>query len=273
MVKISLIVLSLLMSVHAAQAQLPPVPEQNEELEQLGDLSEDDPEQEQEIQIATDGNPLIKKTAISNSTAEPKKIPSLNSLYEAKTLMIAVPRREIQKNNKWQKMNVAFDNSMGVSAFSNKKGGKWQCTELVHRFLKTVYGVPTKIGNGMGHANVLIQNLAEKFGESTFKFKNLDVQMVLRKDGISVEPPAAGSVINFAIGKFGHTAVVRYVEVVDTNTVKAYLFEQHGFPSVKVGDNKPIRVITFNRSDEGRWTGERLLGAGQSLYWINFKVL
>lgn len=271
MTKYILIILSLLMATHAAYAQLPPV--ETEELEQIGDVASDDPEQEQEIQIATEGNPLVKKTALTSSTAETKKIPTLNSLYQQNTLMIQVPRTEIQRNNKWGKMNVAFDSSMGVSAFSNKKGGKWQCTELVHRFLNKVYGVPTKIGNGMGHANILVQNLAGKFGASTFKFKNLDVQMVLRKDGISAEPPAAGSVINFAIGKFGHTAVVRYVEVVDENTVKAYLFEQHGFPSVKAGDNKPIRVITFNRSNEGQWSGERLLGAGQSIYWINFKVL
>ncbi len=43
-----------------------------------------------------------------------------------------------------------FDTYMGVVAYGNREKGKYQCTELVHRFFKNVYNVPTQIGLGLG---------------------------------------------------------------------------------------------------------------------------
>lgn len=38
-----------------------------------------------------------------------------------------------------------FDHYMGVIAYGNKKGGKYQCTELVHRFLKMYITSPLEL--------------------------------------------------------------------------------------------------------------------------------
>ncbi len=74
--------------------------------------------------------------------------------------------QQIPKNNTWKKYGQSFDEFYGVQAFSNHedgKGGTYQCTELVHRFMREVYGVPTRIGMGLGHAKDLAKNLSVKF--------------------------------------------------------------------------------------------------------------
>lgn len=262
------VTLGFLFMVHGVvHAQVQPVMLSSSSQEET--VFADDPEQEQEIDMA-ESNAFIKKTVSSSAV---NLAPALASLYDEDTLMINVPPSEIQKVNIWGKMSVPFDKFMGVIAYSNVKGGKWQCTEVAHRFLNNIYGVPTKVGNGLGHANKVVQNIYNTFGAKTYKFQNLKVKMALHKNTLSSEPPAAGSIMNFDVGKFGHVAVVRYTQVIDANTVEIYLFEQHGFPKNKVGEKKSIRSVTFNRSSDGTWVGERVLGIGQPMYWINFKVL
>lgn len=230
----------------------------------------EDPEQEAELEeaarVEANGSVQTKREAKPGSSP-------LDSFYNKNTLLIPTPRSEIQKNNTWKSHGVAYDKFMGVTAYANKRNGKFQCTEVTHRFLNDVFGVPTKVGNGMGHANVLTQNFAKTFGNDTFKYKDQNIKMTLRQNGNSAEPPAVGSPINFQSGKFGHIAIVRFVEVIDNNTVRVHLFEQHGFPKHKIGAKKEIRSIDFTKSANGKWSGERVLGIGQVLYWINFTTL
>jgi hypothetical protein len=152
----------------------------------------------------------------------------LSHFYPKGTLLIPVSGDEIMKVPVWQSPGVAYDQFMGVKAISNRYRGQYQCTELAHRFIHDLLGVPTRVGNGLGNANVLVQNLYSRFGTRTYSYKDKQVRLnfIHSKD----EPPAPGSLINFEIGKFGHIAVVRYVEVLNENQLRVYLIEQHGFP-------------------------------------------
>lgn len=200
----------------------------------------------------------------------------IKGFYEPRTL---VPNISYAGNanriNYWKKHGEVFDSFYGVNAYSNKRGGngKYQCTEVVHRFLERIYGIPTKIGTGMGNANVLLQREKKKFGANTYLYKGLKVKMKLKANGTSKEPPAPASAINFKIGAAGHTAIVRYVEYVDSKTVRVYLLEQHGYPDLKPGELSPITSIKFTKSSQGFWKGETVQGTGVPYYWMNFEIL
>lgn len=202
---------------------------------------------------------------------------STEKLYDAQTLIPNINYSEaLDRKNVWRHHGLEFDNFLGVRAFSNKAGGNgmYQCTELVHRFLKNIYGIPTKIGNGMGNANKLIQNEFSVFGKNTYMYRDeKPVKMKLLKAGLAKEPPAPSSAINFDIGKAGHVAIVRYVEYVNDNTVYIYLFEQHGYPVLLAGQSSPIHKVKLIKSKEGFWYGEKTPGIGKPLYWINFKLI
>lgn len=201
----------------------------------------------------------------------------IEKFYDSNTLVPQTTFTEaLGRKNKWKSHGVQFDELFSIPAYSNKAGGdgKYQCTELVHRFLSGVYGVPTRIGIGMGNANVLIQNEYSRFGQQTYAYMGKQVvKMKLLKNGVSKEPPAPSSAINFEIGKAGHVAIVRYVEYVNESAVNVYLFEQHGYPTLKPGQDSPIHKIRFNKSNNGLWSGERVQGIGQPSYWLNFRLI
>lgn len=201
----------------------------------------------------------------------------IEKFYKAQTLVPQTTYKQaIDRKNKWKTHGEKFDEFLGIAAYSNKAGGggKYQCTELVHRFLNGVYGIPTKIGNGMGHANILVQNEFLYFKENTYQYLGEKaVKMTLLKNGRSEEPPAPSSVINFNIGKAGHVAVVRYVEYLNDESVNVYLFEQHGYPTLKPNQDSPIHKVLFKKSENGTWSGERVKGIGTPLFWLNFRLI
>lgn len=201
----------------------------------------------------------------------------IEKFYDPQTLVPQTTRDQaLGRKNEWKSHGVQFDNFLSIPAYSNKAGGggKYQCTELVHRFLNGVYGIPTQIGNGMGHARVLIQNEFSRFGQQTYNYLGGKVvKMKLLKNGLSHEPPAPSSAINFEIGKAGHVAIVRYVEYINESAVNIYLFEQHGYPTLKPGQDSPIHKIRFNKSNNGVWSGERVQGIGQPSHWLNFRLI
>lgn len=202
------------------------------------------------------------------------QLAKIKGFYEANTL---VPNLSYSNNvnrvNHWKNHGEVFDSFYGVNAYSNKRGGngKYQCTELVHRFLARIYGIPTKIGIGMGNANVMLQRENKRFGANTYFYKGVKVKMKLKAQNLSKEPPAPASAINFRIGSAGHVAIVRYVEYVDQKTVRVYLFEQHGYPVLKPGQASPVASIKFTKTSQG-WRGESVKGIGTPLFWMNFEI-
>jgi len=157
----------------------------------------------------------------------------------------------------WNSYGKPFDKFMGVTAFSNKangKGGKYQCTELIHRFIDQVYGIPSKIGMGLGHAKNVVGGIV-RFFDKVYETPQGRIKLVHYKAS-SRKLPVVGSVISFAsgpYGKFGHVAVVRQTELLSDDEFKIILFEQHGKRRFEVGKVKPLSEIKFFRDSEDRW--------------------
>jgi hypothetical protein len=196
-----------------------------------------------------------------------------SDVYSADTLIIQVPKSEIEQVPIWKNHGERYDSFMGVSALSNiAKGGQYQCTELAHRFLNEIFGIPTKIGIGLGNANVVVQNISQRFGNATYRYGDYSVRLKYESTKLAKEPPTVGSAINFG-GTYGHVAIVRYVEVINASKVKVYLIEQHGFPTWRPGDAHPIRSLVFLKNQAGKWAANNTPGLGVVIGWINFKVI
>lgn len=220
----------------------------------------------------------VRTEAVAAPPVVDENIEKIRALYEARTLLPEISREQaLGRKNRWQTSGIVFDIFHGIKAYGNVRNGKYQCTELVHRFLNNIYGVPTKVGNGMGHAKYVLQNFKNRFGGETWMYSGkTPVKMNLHGNKESSEPPAPASVINFK-GKTskgaGHTAVVRYVEFISSSEVRVYLFEQHGFPELAPGEDSPIRSLVFKKSAEGTWGSEYVMGIGQTVQWINFTTM
>lgn len=170
----------------------------------------------------------------------------------------------------WKSHGAVYDQFLGVEAYSNNRNGRYQCTDLVHRFLAKVYKVPTSLGIGLGHADVMLSNIYGRFGKQTFKFGLKSLKMRLLRNSSASEPPTVGSAVNFASGSYGHVAIVRDVEFLSASSVKVYLFEQHGFPKWSTGEKKPLRSVVFKKNRSGSWGAAKVQGVGTAIVWLNF---
>jgi len=195
----------------------------------------------------------------------------LQDFYSPQTLLIQVGEGEIMHTPVWKNHGEEFDRFLDVPAYSNQRNGFYQCTELAHRFLKSRYGIPTQLGIGLGNAKDVVQNIAARFRNGVYSYDNQSIRLVLKNSGEATEPPAPGSALNFDIGSMGHVAIVRYVEVISDNSVRAYLIEQHGFPTWQPGQAHPIRSVLFTKNASGKWAATRVTGVGLALSWINFQ--
>lgn len=177
----------------------------------------------------------------------------------------------IRNQNTWQEYGKSFDQFAGVLAYSNRAhgaGGEFQCTELVHRYLKTNLGVPTRIGMGLGHAKDILQNLERHFEKQSFRVSHgntpAKVKMRFVKNGSSISPPRVGAPISFTIDRYGHVAIVRHVKKISDSELELFLFEQHGGLPFKVGEHKPIRSVRSTQNSSGFWLVPDAIG------WLSF---
>ncbi|MDE0151004.1 MAG: CHAP domain-containing protein [Bdellovibrionales bacterium] len=153
-----------------------------------------------------------------------------------------------------------FDHYMGVVAYGNKKGGKYQCTELVHRFFKNVYNVPTRIGLGLGHGKDLSFNLTgfSNTHNPTVQIEpeeEIKLRFIFFDNGCSSQLPTPGSSISFSWSNYGHVAIVRRVEALSDEMVLLHLFQQAGLRS-EIQDSRYLLV----KDNNGFWRGRSVRG-------------
>jgi hypothetical protein len=117
----------------------------------------------------------------------------------------------------------------------------------------------------------MLPAIFDVFGDRSWQSPALGcpVKLVLFQNGTADEAPRAGSAISFEAGAYGHVAIVRYVEKLKTDSLRLYLFEQHGFPKHRPGQPKEIRTIRLYRNEAGDWTGAMTAGVGTPNYWVN----
>jgi len=149
-----------------------------------------------------------------------------------------------------------FDEFRGVQAFANKidtknkkQSGKHQCTELVHRFYRKVYKIPTKIGIGLGHGKDLAKNLAQRFDLRFYKNR-------------SETPPEEGSVLSIKTKTvYGHVLIVKKVVKLSENKIRLHTFQQNKWVIFKKKAyllRDGIRYLY--RSKEGLWFNKKFVG-------------
>lgn len=171
----------------------------------------------------------------------------------------------------WGEFGAPFDAAFGVTAFAHGRigdprrenaQGLYQCTELVHRYLRQTWGIPTRIGLGLGHGVDLARGLADRFGSETWAggIASAPVTLTYFANGRSACRPTVGGVVSIAMPyddgapSPGHVAVIRALHVESDTVLIATLFEQHGGDSLDPGDEIAPGRIRFERRD-GAWTG------------------
>ena len=196
----------------------------------------------------------------------------------------------------WGDYGVPFDEYLGVSAYSNGIGVRsacYQCTEVVHRFVRHAYGIPTYYcgPQPMGNARFVVRNLGRTFGNtvgSTARLGRYKVRLQASFNGQSRCRPTVGSIVSVetsgrvracrwdtgtgggcdrwtkaraydrSLGA-GHIGVIRSLESVTDDLLQGEIFAQHG----KMYSGRPkyrdariaVGRIRFKRRRDGTWFG------------------
>lgn len=183
---------------------------------------------------------------------------------------------------KWTAFGDRYDEAFGVTAYAHgapgdprrdNGDGLYQCTELVHRYLREVYNVPTRIGLGLGHGVDLAAGLAERFGGQTFTGGVTGMTPVTLRyfaNGASACPPLVGSIVSVAMPPqdgtrgYGHVAVIRAIDSEGPDVFVATLFEQHGGDYLEPGDEVGPGRVRFFRGADQAWRGVYLSAGGRT---------
>ncbi len=180
----------------------------------------------------------------------------------------------------WREFGEPVATYVGVTAYAHGRDGDprrenpqglYQCTELVHRYLRQTYAIPTRIGLGLGHGVDLAHGVAERFGGETWTggiTGETPVTLRYFASGGDACRPMVGSVVSIAMPyddgtpSPGHVAIIRALEP-DSGVLIATLFEQHGGSSLAPGDEVSAGQIRFERVD-GAWVGAFLSQSGRT---------
>ena len=174
---------------------------------------------------------------------------------------LELPSSLPEKELTWTAYGEEFDTFYGVTAYSNgtKKSDRYyQCTELAHRFMREVYGIPTRLGMGLGHGNGVAQNVAAHFSDtigSTPRTAPHKIGLRFFKNKTSQCRPVVGSVVSMDFGQYGHVAVIRHMKENKEGVLEATLFEQHGATRKPIGTKMDAGKLVFEKTPSGKWTG------------------
>lgn len=166
----------------------------------------------------------------------------------------------------WGEFGREIESYYDVMAYSNgsrRKGRKYQCTELVHRFLTEVYGIPSRINMGLGHGKDLARNLAVRYRSVVGMTDTLQGHRVRLENFLNNQtpyPPVVGSIVSMHFSKdgrgYGHVGIIRHIRRTGAYTLEATLFDQHGFMHNQVGLAIQPDKIIFIQHESGNWSGQ-----------------
>lgn len=180
----------------------------------------------------------------------------------------------------WREFGEPVDMFAQVIAFSNGRPGDprqtntrglYQCTELVHRYLRQTFAIPTRIGLGLGNGVDLAGQLANRFGGARFQggiTGSTPVSLRYQGNGQSACRPVVGSIVSVAMAypdgapSPGHVAIIRALEP-EGFTLMARMFEQHGGAPLQPGEPYAEGRVRFEYRD-GAWWGTYLSPGGGS---------
>lgn len=187
------------------------------------------------------------------------------------------------QNMIWGKFGNEIESYYGVVAYSNgarKSNRKYQCTELVHRFVAEVYGIPSSITLGLGHGKSLAKNIAGHFKTSVGTSDTLggySVRLENFENKKSKYPPVTGAIVSMYFDSkqkgYGHCGIIRELKLSDEGYLEGTLFDQHGFAHKKAGIPIQADRLRFKKDANGNWSGHVLSWAYRREYpivsWTN----
>ena len=172
------------------------------------------------------------------------------------------------KNMVWGDFGSKIESYYGVVAYSNgarKSGRKYQCTELIHRFLTEIYGIPSSINLGLGNGKDLAKNIAEYYKSAVGTSDTLQgysIRLENFENKKSIYPPVTGSIVSMYFNSnntgYGHVAIIREIKVNEDGMVEATLFDQHGFAHKQAGIPIEADHLLFEKDPNGKWCGQVL---------------
>lgn len=176
----------------------------------------------------------------------------------------------------WGKFGDEIENYFGVSAKSNGDAiinRSYQCTELIHRFLRDVYGIPSRIGMGLGHGKDLASGVGARFSNSTKAnglIKDYVIHLEYFENGIALYPPVVGSIVSMHFSStmkgYGHVGIIRTLSKQSDDTLRGFLFDQHGSIHKEVGISIKPDTVVFEMDRNGTWRGNVLSWKYQRSY-------
>ena len=187
------------------------------------------------------------------------------------------------ENMVWGKFGTAIESYYGVTAYSNgerQNGRKYQCTELIHRFLTQVYGIPSSIYLGLGHGKYLARNVAEYHKNSVGSSDTLLGYSVRLENFLNKKnkyPPVVGSIVSMYFDSqqkgYGHVGIIRDLKINEDGMLEATLFDQHGFAHKEAGIPIQPDKLFFEKDRWGNWHGHVFSWKYQKKYpvisWTN----
>jgi len=182
----------------------------------------------------------------------------------------------------WAPYGEAFHVFAGIDALSNggaDSGRCYQCTELIARFVRDVYGFDAAYCGGYGDGRVAAKGYASKFSGATATSRAIApfrVSLRYSANGRSTCRPVVGSILSAEIGKAGHVAIIRDLRTLADGSLEAVLFAQHGFTYGRVGEPVTADKARFTKDASGVWSGVYLprQGAERAVVgWTNARIV
>lgn len=171
-------------------------------------------------------------------------------------------------NMTWKAFGEVIETYLGVSAISNGAATtdrRYQCTELIHRFLREMYGLPSRIGLGLGHGKDLARGVGTRFANPTRSngiITDYVIHLEYFEGGKSRFPPVVGSIVSMYFNRagtgYGHVGIIRTLDRNDDGSVSGLLFDQHGSMHNTVGIPIQSDTVIFNSDGNGYWSGQVL---------------
>jgi len=221
-----------------------------------------------------------------NANAQPLNPSEINVEKYGNKSFLALPSEDPPSSMTWGAYGDVIESFHGIAAYSNgnrQSDRTYQCTELVHRFIREIWGLPTRLGLGMGDGKDLAKGMADRFGSpQTSALANGQlISLEYFPNGSSPFPPVVGSIVsmhfNSSLKGPGHVAIIRKIEPLSEGKFQAILFDQHGAAQDKI--NIPIEydVVDFTRDRDGNWSGEVYSWKYKRFYpttgWTNVELI
>lgn len=222
------------------------------------------------------------------ATEEAKAPPSFTIVGECGANFVELNSQTEPASMRWGEFGDVVDAYYGVEAYShgqeseprrNDGSGRYQCTELIHRYLREVHHVPSRLGLGLGNGVDLAEGVANHWGAFNWTGGLAgDRQITLRyyPAGESLCRPMVGAIVSFRMGDGpGHVAIIRALRE-ENGALIATLFEQHGGASYDPDHVVYPGVVRFVPDEAGRWSGIYTTDWGGTFPvkgWTNIVVL